>query len=670
MSLKQVCLSMILCCATGLSAWGGETPPLVGHGLRLRLQPEQGRIQVEDRLQLPERLPESAELLLNRALKLEPVPGLTAQAARGSLRAYRIDPALAGKRLTLRYAGGLDGIAEKTRLGDMPRGMLSEKGVFLDGASGWYAWLPGSLQAFSLRVEAPDGWRVLSQGEGRRDGPVWRWREPHPQDDLYVLADRYQVYRRGDRPTTREVWLLEPDAPLAKRYLDASAKYLDFYSRLIDAYPYAKFAVVENRWQTGYGMPSFTLLGSRVMRLPFITHTSLPHEILHNWWGNGVYVDYRQGNWSEGLTAYLSDYLLRERKGDGAAYRRAALERFTNFAAQGRDFPLSRFVSRHGDRSQAVGYDKSLMLFHQIRRRLGDARFFQALRDFYRQWRFRKAAFDDLIAAFEQAADGSLADLVDPLLHGVGAPRLALQQVGLARHGDRWRLHLRIAQVQPGGHYRLSVPIRIDFARREPLWREVDLNGATAKLDLDLDERPLALSLDPEYQLFRLLDEGEKPSALGRLFGAPRQLLVLPAASADLPAWRALAARWARRYQNIEVKTDRELAALPMRGAVWVMGWDNRFAGAALRRVGKPAPDRDKIAVVWLDADNQAPPFAFIGAQGRAVIEALGRKLPHYAGYGELRFALPGVKIQRKKRLPARHSPLTRRFQSSEEEGR
>ena len=35
------------------------------------------------------------------------------------------------------------------------------------------------------------------------------------------------------------------------------------YRGLIGPYPYQKFALVENFWETGYGMPSFTLLGRR-----------------------------------------------------------------------------------------------------------------------------------------------------------------------------------------------------------------------------------------------------------------------------------------------------------------------------------------------------------------------------------------------------------------------
>jgi aminopeptidase N len=108
------------------------------------------------------------------------------------------------------------------------------------------------------------------------------------------------------------VLLREPDAPLARKYLAATHRYLALYDELIGPYPYKKFAMVENFRQTGYGMPSFTLLGSRVIRFPFILSSSYPHEILHNWWGNSVYVDYDSGNWSEGLTSYLADHLIRE----------------------------------------------------------------------------------------------------------------------------------------------------------------------------------------------------------------------------------------------------------------------------------------------------------------------------------------------------------------------
>jgi len=84
-----------------------------------------------------------------------------------------------------------------------------------------------------------------------------------------------------------------------------------------------------------------------------------------------VYVDYARGNWSEGLTSYLADHLLQEQRGEGANYRRAALQKYTDFVSSARDFPLTEFRSRHSSTTEAVGYGKTLLLFHMLRRELG-----------------------------------------------------------------------------------------------------------------------------------------------------------------------------------------------------------------------------------------------------------------------------------------------------------
>src|SRR5690625_7493030 len=90
-------------------------------------------------------------------------------------------------------------------------------------------------------------------------------------------------------------------------------------------------------------MPSFTLLGPQIIRFPFILHSSYPHELLHNWWGNGVCVDFDTGNWCEGLTAYMADHLIAEQRGEGADYRRDILQDYSDYVTPENEFPLSDF---------------------------------------------------------------------------------------------------------------------------------------------------------------------------------------------------------------------------------------------------------------------------------------------------------------------------------------
>src|SRR5690625_7179718 len=97
-------------------------------------------------------------------------------------------------------------------------------------------------------------------------------------------------------------FLRDGDEALANRYLEATAGYMEMYRRLVGPYPYSKFALVENLWETGYGMPSFPLLGPQIIRFAFILHSSSPHALLHNWGGSGVLVVIDTGNRGEGLT--------------------------------------------------------------------------------------------------------------------------------------------------------------------------------------------------------------------------------------------------------------------------------------------------------------------------------------------------------------------------------
>ena len=173
-------------------------------------------------------------------------------------------------------------------------------------------------------------------------------------------------------------------------------------------------------------MPSYTLLGPQVIRFPFILSSSYPHEILHNWWGNSVFVDYASGNWCEGLTAYLADHLIQEQRGRGEEYRRDALQKYRNYVRDGRDFPLSEFRSRHSAATEAVGYGKTLMLFHMVRGRIGDESFRKWAARFYREHRGRQASFADVRRSLE-AVSGQ--DFARFFMDHVAKPGAATLQV-------------------------------------------------------------------------------------------------------------------------------------------------------------------------------------------------------------------------------------------------
>jgi aminopeptidase N len=202
-------------------------------------------------------------------------------------------------------------------------------------------------------------------GTSRGDDGKARWDSGGAMDEIYLVGGPLNVFKDSAGAVETLVYLHERDASIAGKYLAATAQYIEMYRTLIGPYPYGKFALVEN----------FTLLGPQIIRFPFIINSSYPHEILHNWWGNSVFVDAVAGNWCEGLTAYMADHLIQEQRGTADEYRRSTLQKYRDYVKTGRDFPLAEFRNRFSAATEAVGYGKAMMGFHALRRYVGDDAF-------------------------------------------------------------------------------------------------------------------------------------------------------------------------------------------------------------------------------------------------------------------------------------------------------
>lgn len=665
----------------------------ISHDIQVRIEPAQGKIRALDRIRLPANANagKGFEFLLHAGLRPRtetPGAGLRFLGrVNGAvpLERYRLIPPAGERDVTLSYAGTIrhelrtlaEGVGKERQ---QTPGTVSDDGVFLDSRSAWYPRFDGAFVRFTLDIDLPAGWLAVSQGRGpeieSRDGRTRvRWVATQPQDDIYLIGGRFRLYRHPTAFGEAQVYLRSEDSQLAMRYLRPTEKYLELYSRLIGPYPYEKFALVENFWDTGYGMPSFTLLGPSVIRLPFIVHSSYPHEIVHNWWGNSVYLDYQSGNWSEGLTTYMADHLLQEQRGRGVEYRRNALQRYEDFVRAEKDFPLSRFRSRHGAVSQSVGYDKGLMLFHMLRRELGDPLFLEGLRVFYKRNRFRVAGFADLQDAFEAVSGRDLGPFFRQWTERAGAPSLAVEAVRVTEIPDGYRVTARIRQTQDAAPYQLQIPIALHLAGGGPAM-ETDLktDDRLTDLQLEVSERPERLDIDPRFDLFRRLAAGEVPPTLSALLGQDKALIVLPsdAPSALSGGYRSLAERWARGRSGLEVTWDKDLAELPKNQPVWMLGWSNRFRADFARslaewdasitedgiRIHGDVYPRNQFSVALVTGQEGAKPLAWIGAHTAEALSGLARKLPHYGKYSYLAFSGPAPTNRLKGQWPVSRSPL------------
>lgn len=663
--------------------------PVIQHDLHVLLQPEQHVLQVTDSITLPDMVSPAPTTVWHFALHagLSPVsltpgvqlvrqpdaaPGTSGQRHETTpppLERYAVRLPAGTRTFALRYQGKVHHPLPPQRPEDPWKvydsaGMLAAEGVSLSAATYWYPRFGDALLTFRLDVQLPPAWDAVSQGERTRhardtNGTYVRWEAPHVQEDVYLVGGIFTEYSASVDTVPAMVFLRTPDAPLAQTYLKATAQYLRLYDTLLGPYPYNKFALVENVWESGYGMPSFTLLGSKVMRLPFIVTSSYPHEILHNWWGNGVFVDAQQGNWSEGLTAYLADHLIQEQRGSATAYRRATLQKYTDYVATHSDIPLTAFRARHSAATAAIGYGKALMFFHMLRQQAGDATFLRALRTFYRDNLFHRTGFAALQGAFASATGADMDAIFQQWVTRPGAPELRLSAATVEPDGQTYRLTVVIEQTQPGPVYRLLVPFAVALQGHEHAWQStVVMTQKRQELTLRVPAQPWRVDVDPEFDVFRRLHHEEVPPALTQILGADKVLCILPtAAAAELSAgYRQLAQAWSQASsQALEIRWDHEFEALPGDRAVWVFGWENRFLsevaaavtpyGIALTREGVHLDgtpltrDRHAVVLALRHPAHSQRTLAWMATQNVAALPGLGRKLPHYSTYSFLGFA-------------------------------
>ena len=532
----------------GLAASALAAAPV--HTIEAAFEPGARRLRVSGTLDLTGAL--SSELLVSLSPR---ATGLTVSNGGKPVRFTRSGETLrvplpaGASSISLAYALLLDPPPAKLpATQDNPGALASDTACGPD----WAMLMPGSLWhpevrgtqgtqgtqgTYRLRVSAPPGVKAVTQGalDGFEDTPqatISAWSIARPVGRLGLCLARYRFEESRQGPVPVQTFLLEGSTRLAPTYLEASANHLRFYQELHGPYPLEKFAVAENPLPTGYGFPSYTLLGSQVIALPFIPATSLRHEIAHSWWGNGVLVDYDQGNWCEGLTTYVADYLAQERDSvqAGRAYRLKTLRAFTALARQGGDLPLSEFGSRFSPASQAVGYGKALFVFHMLRGFVGDEAFWQALRRLYADKLFQSASWEDIRAVFAGLPGFDEARsriFFSQWLTRTGGPRLRIADAAAtANPSGGFTVSFAVEQAQPGQPYLLKLPFVVE-TDGQSIESTVMLDGARAEVSVQVSAAPRRILLDPQADSFRVLEPSEVPPSVNSVKGTRKLTVVL-----------------------------------------------------------------------------------------------------------------------------------------------
>lgn len=603
------------------------------YDIAVRIEPATRELSASATIAVPRG--QAVELALAQRFKVERMsldgsPVAAPRVTQG-LSIWKLDAAKSERKLEVRWSGrlaALDPTLDHRQTLGANAAVAGIEGTFLPAASAWYPQARGLMPGYRVAIDLPESQRGLVPGRlveervasGRYHA---RFEFAHPAEGIDLMAGPYRIESRtlelNDKSVVLRTYFHPQIAQLGEGYLDSVKGYLELYSNWIGEYPYSEFSVVSSPTPTGFGMPTLTYLGIDVLRLPFIRATSLGHEVLHNWWGNGVYPDYARGNWAEGLTTFMADYAYKEREGDAAA-RAMRLEWLRDFAAvpAGQDRPLAEFTSRTHGTSQIVGYNKAAMVFFMLRDLIGRDAFDAGIKRFWREHRFKNASWGALQQSFEAEAKRDLSGFFAQWLTRQGAPELKIES---AEAGDPVRVKL----VQQAPVYRLQVPLVFKTGAKDET-RSADLDGAAATFPFKLQARASEVALDPDMRLFRRLGRGEAPPILRQTMIDPAVQTVIVGKGAAGVA-RDLAAKMQDEPPRFRAGQD-DVGESPL----LVIGLDAEVEGWLKSRALSSRPDAlsKGSAAAWTATLPSGQPMTVVSARDAESLSALARPLPHY----------------------------------------
>jgi hypothetical protein len=198
------------------------------------------------------------------------------------------------------------------------------------------------------------------------------------------------------------------------------------YASILGEFPYSTFtlALVDDPLPGGHSPAYFALLHQPLPSTPYSWRNDpvsfdgfpqffLAHEIAHQYWGNAVgWQNYHEQWISEGFAQYFA-VLYAERTKSRGDFEDVLRQLRRTAASYTRDGPVwlgYRLGHLQGDGRvfRALVYNKGALVLHMLRRLVGDEVFFQGLRRFYRDSKFRKVGTGDVQRAFEAESGQSL----------------------------------------------------------------------------------------------------------------------------------------------------------------------------------------------------------------------------------------------------------------------
>jgi aminopeptidase N len=406
-----------------------------------------------------------------------------------------------------------------------------------DMARNWFPCYdePWDKATTETKITVPDTLFCASNGlleeiTDNQDGTKtydWKTRYPHTTYTTSIAVGEYTVFSHwhhfaGGDSMPMPYYVNPQDLTNAQATFSHAPQMMSLFASLFGEYPFIDEQYGTAAVRMNGAMENFicTIIDKRRIDGTLDHDWVLAHEMSHSWFGNSVTMQDWPDIWlNEGFATY-ADALWAEHEGGREAYRdRMAFfkEEYLAEDAQNR-FPTYNPEFLWG----ATVYEKGAWVLHMLRHIIGDAAFFQSLRDYHTLYEYGIATTDDFRAVCESVSARDLGAFFDEWVYQAGYPEYRFSWWN-AGGGGTPAISLRVQQVQQNAPvFTTPVDVKIITTDGDTL-AHIDICSSDDLFGIGLKGDPLGVAFDPDNWVLKSAEE----VATATLTDMPRSAVIV-----------------------------------------------------------------------------------------------------------------------------------------------
>lgn len=353
-------------------------------------------------------------------------------------------------------------------------------------------------------VAVANGLEISQTIQGNNKITHYHHGHPIPAYLIAIAVTNYTVYshtvENNGNPFEIINYIYPEDLVYAQQRTPVTVDIMNLFANLFEPYPYAdeKYGHAQMGWGGGMEHTTVSFMGS-------LGRSLIAHELGHQWFGDKVTCGSWQDVWlNEGFATYMDGLTVENLDGEASfkSWREDKIYNITYYPGGSVYVPAQDTTSVNRIFNSRLSYDKASMVLHMLRKKLGDADFFQGATNYLNDpaLAFGYAKTPDLIRNMETTSGKNLTEFFNDWIYGEGYPSYTIKW----NQQGSGSINIKISQTQSHpsvSFFEAPVPIRLRGTQGEMLDLVLDNTSNGQYFQPTVNFEVQSVLFDPEYDL-------------------------------------------------------------------------------------------------------------------------------------------------------------------------